>query len=218
MSTIDSMSTISESLAVDGWCGDEDMSGSPNQQQQLFGRADESLVLLNAYQRMIETHAAETVLVHGESGSGKTSLIDGVVRHYVSSSNGFFCEGKYFQESGGAQEPYSAITAAFSDLCDLTRQSEDFAEDRQQEIQKYLGADASLLAKAISSVGTLLDYSEADSFDRKNDSAHAKHFFMSCHRTSTPLCYFSMMCSGWMKDPDNSSRHCYETRNCRMSC
>jgi predicted ATPase len=73
------------------------------------------------------------VLVHGESGSGKTSLID-LLRQSVScDSQGYFVAGKYFQDSG-IQEPF--IMAAFSDLCDLVGQSEDFTEERSSEIQQ----------------------------------------------------------------------------------
>ena len=45
------------------------------------------------------------------------------------------------------QEPYSAITAALSDLCDLTIQSNDYNTDQQVEIEEALGSDLLLLSK-----------------------------------------------------------------------
>lgn len=64
-------------------------------------------------------------MVHGESGSGKTALGD-ILRETAVDSGGYFVSGKFFQTAGRRNEPYAAVMAAFSDLCDLVCQSDDF--------------------------------------------------------------------------------------------
>jgi predicted ATPase len=72
------------------------------------------------------------VVLHGLSGSGKTSLVD-TLREPVASSHGYFVAGKFFQPTMDVtQEPHSAIMAAFSDLCDLVLQSSDFDNQMAQ--------------------------------------------------------------------------------------
>jgi replication-associated recombination protein RarA len=64
---------------------------------KLFGRYSQSSI--------------ETVIIHGASGTGKTSLVD-TLRGAVNKSNGFLCSGKFFQNSQ-VQESYSALSSAF---------------------------------------------------------------------------------------------------------
>ena len=153
-----------------------DLNGLKNT-NYLCGRTTETLTLLKAYQHILRNRngplSKALLVVHGESGSGKTSLVDSL-RDPVSASHGYFCLGKFFQQSerGGllvTQEPYSAILAAFSDLCDLVLQSSDFDNRRRMQIQQALGADASLLARAISNLSPFLD-------DDVDDDAHFGFF------------------------------------------
>jgi predicted ATPase len=124
---------------------------------KLYGRSQETQILLNTYKRMMETKQAQTVVVHGESGSGKTALVD-TLREPVVSTNGYFVAGKYFEENEAArlQEPYSAIMAAFSDLCDLIIQSDDFGDDERKAMATALGSDVQILIKSISNLSTLV--------------------------------------------------------------
>ena len=153
--------------------------------QSLCGRSKETLILLKAYQNALQNRGGAlskaVIVVHGESGTGKTSLVD-MLRVPVSASQGYFCAGKFFQPSGGvsSQEPHSAIMAAFSDLCDLVLQSSDFDNGRRIEIQQALGADAYLLVKAVSNLSPFLDGdSQLGRIDTKNESALAK-FMVAC--------------------------------------
>jgi predicted ATPase len=144
----------------------------------LYGRTCETNLLLNAYQQVLRTiKKTNSVLIHGVSGSGKTALAD-QLRQPVYESEGYFVAGKYFQGSA-IQEPYSAIMAAFSDLCDLVSQSENFTEERRREIQKKLGTDGRLLAKAISNLSPFLDATEGEEIDIRNEAAFAK-FKVAC--------------------------------------
>ena len=113
----------------------------------LKGRDSEQQLLLAAYQQVVETQNSQVVFVHGTSGQGKTWLVDKTLRELVFDSNGYFCTGKFFQDSN-TQEPYSAVAAAFSDLGDLVAQSPDF-EKGKSRIQKALGVDCHLLSRSV---------------------------------------------------------------------
>jgi len=144
----------------------------------LRGRRKEVSVLSQAYQRVIREKSFVTVIVHGESGSGKTSLIE-TLREPVCRSNGYFCAGKYIQNSG-IQEPYSAIMAAFSDLCDLILQSSDFSKARRAHIREAIGSDGTLLTKAITNLSPFLNDSfQVAATDTKNEFAYLK-FKIAC--------------------------------------
>ncbi|KAI2513701.1 hypothetical protein MHU86_841 [Fragilaria crotonensis] len=115
--------------------------------------------LLDAYSRLSNNDQRQKVtkvIVHGDAGSGKTSLVDHLRKH-VFESNGFFASGRYFQNSS-VQEPNSAIMAALSDLCDLLIQSPDFTEERRIQFQQQLGVEyGRVLEKCISNLSPLLD-------------------------------------------------------------
>jgi protein kinase len=89
--------------------------------------------------------------------------------------------GKFFQNSG-VKEPYSAIMTAFSDLCDLVSQSEDFDIVRKTEIQNALGADCGLLFKVISNLSSVIidaTIGGVASAEVNNDLAYTK-FKVAC--------------------------------------
>jgi predicted ATPase len=128
---------------------------------KLFGRDQELSMLLDSYQEISKSNSSKVVVVHGASGSGKTSLVD-AIRHHVATNNGYFCSGKFFQNSN-EQEPYSAIVASCCDLCDLVYQSADY-EQRRGIIQEKLSSHGRLLAKTISSLTPFLAQTEADDY------------------------------------------------------
>ena len=177
----ESLSTITES-----WC----QHGLPlglldSTSRSLCGRSKETLTLFHAYQNVLHNRGGalskSVLVVHGESGSGKTSLVN-MLRDPVSDSQGYFCAGKFVQPSRGVslQEPHSAIMAAFSDLCDLVLQSGDFDNERRTEIQQALGTDANLLVKAISNLSPFLDGdSQLGRIDTKNEAVLVK-FKVAC--------------------------------------
>lgn len=148
---ISEVSSVSN-MCWDGAEGDED--DFLLERPQLFGRAEESERLLKTFEQVQKTQRSSTVVVHGESGLGKTSLVD-TLRLPVLESGGYFCAGKFFQNSE-FQEPYSAIMAAFSDVCDIVTQSEGFDEERRSEIQQKLGNDGFLLTTAVSNITSFL--------------------------------------------------------------
>jgi histidine kinase len=163
----------------------------------LCGRTTETLTLLKTYETILQNTnrplSKAVLVVHGESGSGKTSLVDSL-REPVSASHGYFCSGKFFQQSEGggggllvSQEPYSAVLAAFSDLCDLVLQSRDFDNRRRTQIRQALGPDGNLLSRAISNLSPFLDDNNNDDntyfglFDTTN-KAILTRFKIACRR------------------------------------
>ena len=147
----------------------------------LAGRSNETRTLLRAFQNRA---ASKTIVVlHGLSGSGKTSLVD-TLREPVADSHGYFVAGKFFQPTMDTmQEPHSAVMAAFSDLCDLVLQSNDFDNETRVSIQKALGADANLLVRAISNLSSFLDGdSHLDRFDAHEDAGVLAKFKLACMR------------------------------------
>lgn len=145
----DVSSVITGLMAVSGEEGlssDDCMLSSSS--ETLYGRLEEKQTLMRAYARVKETGRSHVVTVHGSSGQGKTSLVVGALRQQVIESNGYFCYGKFFQDSE-IQEPYSAIITAFSDLCDLVIQSNDFDSKRRSQIQNDLASDRQMLAGAL---------------------------------------------------------------------
>jgi len=123
----------------------------------LFGRDQEVSLLLQEYRRVLQTKHARTVVIHGESGSGKTVLADTLRDAVCNSSQGHFVAGKFFQNQGEEQEPYSAIMAAFSDLCDLKMQSDDFDEHQRIKIQRALGSEGPMLNRAITNLSPFIE-------------------------------------------------------------
>jgi len=122
----------------------------------LYGRNKELSTLKNAFDRVKNQNSSEIVFVHGRSGVGKTSIVMNLQERVIG-TQGFFCSAKYFQNLELETEPYSAILAIFSDLCDLTLQASDFNEDRRKEIQQVLCNNAEILMRSISNISPFLD-------------------------------------------------------------
>jgi predicted ATPase len=107
--------------------------------QSIYGRSAEIAALLQTYQRLLATKRAHTVIVHGESGSGKKTALVDMLREPVCEANTYFVAGKFFQlDANVSGEPYSAIMAVFSDLCDLVIQADDYDEDQRREMKESL--------------------------------------------------------------------------------
>lgn len=171
------VSSLSDSFEKEGdlsWSSLDRIAGAIS----FCGRTSEKLQLLRTYERVVQSHESEIVTVHGLSGCGKTALVD-TLRKPVCESNGYFCAGKYFQEHQ-IQDPYSALMAAFSDLCDLVVQSEDFNEARQEQIRQDLGSDGKLLTNSITSLSHFLQDAASPSDEcLRNDTAFTK-FKVAC--------------------------------------
>ena len=87
-----------------------------------YGRDREIVTLVRAYDRVCgEDHPSELVVVHGQSGTGKSTLAKGL-SDKVLQSGGILISGKFDQIR--RNEPFSAIVDAFTDLCDIIQNDE----------------------------------------------------------------------------------------------
>lgn len=92
--------------------GREDIQDRLILSQKLYGREQETQVLLKAYER-ISRGGIETLMVCGYSGIGKTMLIDEVHKP-MTKQKGYFIHGKFDQLL--RDKPYTAITDALNQL------------------------------------------------------------------------------------------------------
>lgn len=155
----------------------------------LYGRHEETQQLVSAYQKSIwGDNPASVVFVHGVSGIGKTTLIEASLRDRVCDNQGYFCAGKFFQNSSTQQEPYSAIMAALSDLCDLIRQSDDF-EEHKRLVRSQLGVgDLMLLSNVISNISVFVE--------EEYNKNHQAHYNLG--KTETAFAKFKVVCKAFL--------------------
>src|SRR6266404_3214288 len=81
--------------------------------EKLYGRAREIEILLACFDRMVNSGAAELVLVSGYSGIGKSSVVNELHRVLVE-PRGLFASGKFDQYKRDI--PYSTLAQAFQSL------------------------------------------------------------------------------------------------------
>src|SRR6202790_5509291 len=81
--------------------------------EKLYGRARETETLLACFDRMVNSGAAELVLVSGYSGIGKSSVVNELHRVFVQ-RRGLFASGKFDQYKRDI--PYSTLAQAFQSL------------------------------------------------------------------------------------------------------
>ena len=164
--------SVGDSSMTDSFCSRPTPVGTVPNKLQLFGRSQEVSMLLDSYDEIAKNNSSKVVVVHGTSGSGKTSLVD-AIRTHVATNDGYYCSGKFF-ENANEQEPYSAIVASCCDLCDLVYQSTDY-QQRRETIQEKLSTHGRLLSKTISSLTPFLaqtethDYCYADEGSNRNE-------------------------------------------------
>lgn len=134
----------------------------------LFGREVESAVLIKAYEgnRNAKSLGNEIgphiILVDGESGMGKSSLIEETMNQYERNNpeefvageyETYFCTGKFHQFK--STEPFSAVKQAFSELCDSilsTRSRQELCDD----LTETLGAEGKILTEVVPGIATLI--------------------------------------------------------------
>lgn len=88
--------------------GQKDISDRFQNSQTLFGREHESQILLEAFDN-VRNGSCEIILVSGEAGLGKTSLVN-ELQIPVAQQNGYFISGSYVHSQN--QVPYSALIEA----------------------------------------------------------------------------------------------------------
>eukprot|EP00547_Thalassionema_nitzschioides_P006268 CAMPEP_0194219126 /NCGR_PEP_ID=MMETSP0156-20130528/25271_1 /TAXON_ID=33649 /ORGANISM="Thalassionema nitzschioides, Strain L26-B" /LENGTH=139 /DNA_ID=CAMNT_0038948689 /DNA_START=113 /DNA_END=529 /DNA_ORIENTATION=- len=95
------------------------------------GREAEFQRLLDAYRRACDLSHSELVLIHGDEGAGKNTLVEELVQNV---NTPYFCEAKFDQIS--TNNPYSSIMEACNQLCQIIQHSGDLEEIRNNLLQK----------------------------------------------------------------------------------
>eukprot|EP00546_Thalassionema_frauenfeldii_P012930 CAMPEP_0178919804 /NCGR_PEP_ID=MMETSP0786-20121207/14644_1 /TAXON_ID=186022 /ORGANISM="Thalassionema frauenfeldii, Strain CCMP 1798" /LENGTH=935 /DNA_ID=CAMNT_0020593783 /DNA_START=182 /DNA_END=2986 /DNA_ORIENTATION=- len=116
------------------------------------------------------------------------------LQQFVIEDDGFFCSGKYFQCENLGQEPYSAIMAAFSDLCDIVLQSSDFSDEWKTMIKEELGSDGKLLINSVTNISPFLDV-EDEYQHYKNDANDIMHYNSVAKLKNACRSFVRAMCS-----------------------
>jgi AAA ATPase-like protein/protein kinase-like protein len=93
--------------------GTHDLSKELSIPEKLYGRSNESKLLLEAFERVVAQGTPEVVMVSGYSGVGKSSLAN-ELRRTVVAKGGLFMSGKCDQYKHDI--PYAAIGQAFRSL------------------------------------------------------------------------------------------------------
>lgn len=157
------------SLLTEGVQVQDDFTNSAT---TLFGRDDQATCIREAYER-VSRGSSEVLLVHGESGTGKSSLVESTRDLVTKDDGGYFVTGK-FDQLRTRKEPFSAIAAALSDVCDLLLQSKQL-DDQREAIVAALGPSGSkTLSRVVANI-TQVTEEEVDEGDGP-PSMHSENF------------------------------------------
>ena len=118
----------------------------------LFGRQEQVATVRAACDRT-SGGKSELVCVHGVSGTGKSSLVESMREIVMTNDAGCFVSGK-FDLLQTSREPYSAIAAAFSDICDIILQSENPMDERRAALVA-LGPECKILSRVVSNISNI---------------------------------------------------------------
>ena len=126
--------------------GQKDVSDRFKISQMLFGREWASRSLLEAFEN-IRNGAFEIVLVSGEAGMGKSSLVNDL-QIPVARQSGYFISGRYLQSQ--SQIPYSALIEALRSLIQqLLAESEERLAVWRNRIQKAVRENGQVIVSMI---------------------------------------------------------------------
>ena len=134
--------------------GKHDFSDHFSISSKLYGREKELTLLSKRYREMVTTGTTRFLLVSGNSGVGKSALIQ-ELRHSVANSGGLFVCGKYEQYQRDL--PYATFIQAVEDLISLTlSESDNVLEARTNDLKAALGNNGQLISKLIPQVEELI--------------------------------------------------------------
>ena len=158
----------------------------PSVRRRLCGREKEVELLQSAFASVRSTSQSRVVAVHGPSGVGKSSLIDSLRHHVVVECNGFFVSAKH-ENHGGSSEPYSALVAAFTEVCDFwTMLANDELRAVQEELHNELGRELSVLTKLISNLDIMLKQRTDGKDNERNGHSQPEDNYDSRHSEGSP--------------------------------
>ena len=123
--------------------------------QRLYGRQAQADVLKNALHAAQQQVAPQVVLLHGEAGVGKTSLIERLYKPLVR-ARGYFISGKF--DPYEQNKPYAGLSSALADLVQqVLTEPPEILTPWQQSVRQNLGSKAALLIDLVPGIELLLD-------------------------------------------------------------
>ncbi len=128
--------------------------------QRLYGRQAQAAVLEGALHAVQQRIQPQVVLLHGEPGIGKTSLVERLYKPLVR-KRGYFISGKF--DPYEQHKPYAGLSLALADLVQqaLTEPPEILAP-LQQNVRHTLGSKAALLTDVVPGIEMLLGHHGLD--------------------------------------------------------
>lgn len=134
--------------------GERDWSGRLFRPLALYGREEETLELLSAWERVAAGGAPELVLVAGFAGVGKSSLVRQLHRS-VAQRRGFFVAGKFDQHT--REIPHLPLLQALRALVlEILAQRDDRVLAWRRELQEGLGPHAGVVVGLLPELELLL--------------------------------------------------------------
>ena len=136
----------------------------------LYGRTDEIKELQDVYRRVVQSNdinngtnsnTKEMILVHGDSGVGKTALV-GSLRDRVLKRGDFFISGKF--DLTKRSSPYAGIIEALSELPGQMQQ-----QGEQTQQNKSLGEElTNVMLRCVPTLGVLFGENDTDSVSHRS--------------------------------------------------
>src|SRR5262249_23507471 len=115
--------------------------------EKLYGRAPDVETLLAAFDRVVDSGAAELVLVSGYSGIGKSSVVNELHKALVP-PRALFAAGKFDQYKRDI--PYSTLAQAFQRLIrPLLAKNDDELGRWRQALREALGRNGQLMVDLV---------------------------------------------------------------------
>ncbi len=154
--------------------GFQDISDTFTLSRRLFGRKEEKEILIKAYNRT-SLGNTEVVMVRGEPGCGKTTLVRSISEQVIK-ERGEFISGKFDQFQ--RNRPYSAIIQAFQEMLRKRLSSPAPVIDAwKKRITDMLGENSALITEVIPELEQLIgpqrsptDLPSAESRNRFNQA------------------------------------------------
>jgi predicted ATPase len=153
--------------------------------QRLVGRDEDLKLLQGRLQTVVKDQASERVFVHGESGSGKTSLVSSFRDDVRLKNEAFFVEGGFDQHTN---QPYSAIVDATTQLCNMIAESEQL-DAIKSSLDKKSTLDVSVLTKLVPAMQAITDKEETENQPSRTTGNHAFRMFLDNYKN-----FFKAVC------------------------
>lgn len=156
--------------------GENDTSDRLLIPERLYGREAEVEILLAAAQRSLVEGSSEMVLISGQAGIGKSSIIK-ELHGDIASVHGLFASGKFDQYKRDI--PYSTLAQAFQGLVrQLLGKSNQVLEDWRTALLAALGSNGQLMVNLIPELALVIgDQPPVTQVDPQMAQARFHHVF-----------------------------------------